>query len=378
MNRNICVVCDSSLLNDIYHLTDFPSYMGVTEQDPETDKRYSQDWQFCNQCAGVQLKQPIPLEVLYANNHHNGPIGRVWLNHHQKFYSFIRKHSVGSSSILEIGAGDGYLARLVTEKTTKMKYTVVEPSPTFKNPKVNIVRDVIENRLDEVKNVDVVVHSHVLEHIYQPNVFFQNISESMDIGKVMLMSIPNMEKILKGFGSNSLNFEHTYFLDVNAIKFWSATNGMEIESVEYYLDHSIFLKLRKTESTCKKQIEFPRRDCEPAKLFVEMWNQIKEFVEESLKVIETNNENLFLFGAHIFSQGFLAQGLPEFLVKGVLDNDPAKQDKRLYGTNLKVMSPIVLRYETTPLVMLSASHYHDEVKKQILGINSNSLILELR
>ena len=55
------------------------------------------------------------------------------------------------------------------------------------------------------------------------------------------------------------------------------------------------------------------------------------------------------------------------------NNDPKKQGKRLYGTNLMVQSPSVLREVKNPIVILRAGVYNQEIKDDILS-NINSAV----
>ena len=56
-----------------------------------------------------------------------------------------------------------------------------------------------------------------------------------------------------------------------------------------------------------------------------------------------------------------------------LYNDKQKQDKRLYGTNLKVKSPKILSKYKNPYVILRVGVYKDEIKEDILkNINSDT------
>ena len=59
------------------------------------------------------------------------------------------------------------------------------------------------------------------------------------------------------------------------------------------------------------------------------------------------------------------------------NNDPKKQGKRLYGTNLMVQSPSVLREVKNPIVILKAGVYNEEIKADILlNINSSVVFFE--
>jgi len=56
-----------------------------------------------------------------------------------------------------------------------------------------------------------------------------------------------------------------------------------------------------------------------------------------------------------------------------LDNSSLKQEKRLYGTNLTVKSPKILKNYKKPTVILRAGLYNDEIKKDIIeNINSDT------
>jgi hypothetical protein len=61
----------------------------------------------------------------------------------------------------------------------------------------------------------------------------------------------------------------------------------------------------------------------------------------------------------------------------LLDNDKNKQGKRLYGTDLMVQDPGVLKAEQRPAVILKAGIYNDEIKADILcNINREVVFLE--
>ncbi len=67
-------------------------------------------------------------------------------------------------------------------------------------------------------------------------------------------------------------------------------------------------------------------------------------------------------------------GLPEHYFLNILDNGTGKINKRLYGTNLIVKSPQVLKDHGEALVVLRAGNYNDEIKYDIINnINSNVL-----
>ena len=84
-------------------------------------------------------------------------------------------------------------------------------------------------------------------------------------------------------------------------------------------------------------------------------------------------------GRHLYGRTIVralppAFGLQEKYFLNALDNAPGKIGRRLYGTNLTVKSPKFLQKHDEAIVVLTASIYTDEIKKDILEkINPNIL-----
>jgi hypothetical protein len=86
---------------------------------------------------------------------------------------------------------------------------------------------------------------------------------------------------------------------------------------------------------------------------------------------------VYLFGAHVFAQYLIAFGLDTRRIIGILDNDLNKQGKRLYGTELMVESPGIIKNIERVKVILKAGVYNQEIKAQILNsINKQTEFLE--
>lgn len=97
--------------------------------------------------------------------------------------------------------------------------------------------------------------------------------------------------------------------------------------------------------------------------------------ELNQKMLEADGP-IYLFGAHVFAQYLIAFGLNAGLVTSILDNDKNKHGKRLSGTNLIVSSPEVLRNIDSPMVILKAGVYNEEIKSQILrDINNGAVFI---
>jgi hypothetical protein len=103
-----------------------------------------------------------------------------------------------------------------------------------------------------------------------------------------------------------------------------------------------------------------------------------EYVDHHVSLVNkmnaeiNNRDNFYLFGAHVFSQYLIKFGLNTDKIVCILDNDFSKHEKRLYGTNINVTSPNVLREVKDPVVIVRAGVFTEEIKKDILeNINSS-------
>ena len=344
--------------------------MGCTSKPKSEDLFAEQTWQISRNNGTIQLKTLIPLEILYPEHHNAGIIGNTWFEHHKKFGEFLLKF--GSKSILEIGGSHGILAKYCMDKR-ELGWTILEPNPIpIQNCKANFIKGFFNNKFVNKEPIDTIVHSHVFEHIYNPVEFMKDISNKLDVNQRLIFSIPNMKVMLERKYTNCLNFEHTFFITENLADYLVTSNNFFIQEKKYFKDdHSIFYSCIKKNNVEVKYI--PKNSYEENK---KIFNSFIKYHTELVNKLNSNINNkkeVFLFGAHIFSQYLIMLGLNTKNINFILDNDKDKQNKRLYGTDLYVKSPNLLKNISNPLVILKAGTYNDEIKEDILkNINSNT------
>lgn len=368
VKRNNCVITGSENFESLYIFKNFPVFMGCTEKSKEYDIKSDMEWIFFKESGMIQLKEPLPLEVVYSEFHNSGCVGSLWELHHFEFAKFISKSN--PETVLEIGGGHGILS-LNYDKIGKTNWTIIEPNPTpLENVNANFIKGFFDKDFKTDISFDAVVHSHVFEHLYDPKTFIEDISNILEEGKHLIFSIPNMNEMLKRKYTNFLNFEHTYFLSEEFVTYFLTNNNFEIVEKKYFKeDHSIFFRAKKNSKI--KKTPLGQEALKNKSLFFEYIKHHLELVKQLNETINKLNSEVYLFGAHVFSQYLISFGLEESKISFILDNDPVKQGKRLYGTNLKVKSPKVLSKEKRPIVILRAGVYNDEIKKDILeNINS--------
>ena len=348
--------------------------MGTTDLDSKFDVFSEQVWAECLNCGCVQLTELIDLDLLYVNNH-NEVIGDTWRRHHLEFADFILQANI--TGICEIGAAHGYLSNLILLRKP-IPYTIVEPTENIYESKVKHIKGFIENNLSLISEFGTIVHSHVLEHVYEPIKFIESIADEMLVGSNLFMSIPNIQRLIEVDGSNALNFEHTYYLHPSQLDLILNSANLELIQKKAFEKHSYFYWLRKKRSYSQKiEIDLNKVNISSlAKKWLHYWDNLELFTLKVNSKLQLNDVPTYLFGAHIFSQTLAVLGIQKNRIIGVLDNSANKQGQRLYGTNWQVFHPNVIADLNQVQVILKASHYQQEIKNQLQMLNPNVIVLE--
>ena len=377
INRVFNVIDGKDDVEFLGAMADFPVFMGCVNKNSEENLCVDMTWGISKSTGIVQLQKLIPLDVLYAENHDSGLVGNIWIDHHKKFAKFIQYQS--PNSVLEIGGAHGILSREY-KKENSIDWTILEPNPSpTEGVDATFIKGFFDDSFTFKGEIDTIIHSHVFEHVYYPNEFLSHISNFLEEGQKLIFSLPNMEEMLKRKYTNCINFEHTVFITEPYIEYLLSKHGFKQVAKEYFKDdHSIFYVYVKDSSV--KTIELPSGLYEyNKKLYLDFVDYHKNLIKNINEKIDKvkSEQPIYLFGAHIFSQYLIAFGLDTSRIVSLLDNDPNKQGKLLYGTDLKVDSPKVLAAESNPIVILKAGVYNKEIKDDILGnINESTVFIE--
>lgn len=143
---------------------------------------------------------------------------------------FIKEDTI----VLDVGAAHGEFAiALEYLDVTIEKYCVVEPDESnlaaientnFRFP-VEQVKDI--NQIAKMANL--VVLSHVLEHVQNPNNFISEVTSNLDSGAVVYIEVPNRD-----FDYKDSVFPHTLFFNMESLCRLADNCGMTILSNESF------------------------------------------------------------------------------------------------------------------------------------------------
>lgn len=370
ISRNNDIVFGNEDLEELYIFKNFPVFMGCTEQSSSEDILANMNWKISKQSGMIQLNPLLPLDVVYSAEHGSGTTGKAWDEHHASFAEFIYKFK--PKSILEIGGLHGILAEKYLKLDNSINWTMIEPNPTIDpNLPIKVIKGFFDNKFTSDEKFEAVIHSHVLEHVYNPDEFISHKSSFMNNGDLLIFTLPNMQVMLENNYTNCINFEHTLYFTEPYIEYFLNKYNFELVEKQYFKkDHSIFYCAKKTNNVLASLSEG---------LYEKNKYTFQKYIDNHLddvtkinKIISETSLPVYLFGAHVFSQYLISFGLDTSKIVCLLDNDIKKENKRLYGTSLISKSPKILKDIPEALVILRAGVYNEEVKNDILSnINPN-------
>lgn len=372
--RTRSIITEKENLEHLYELKNFPVFIGCTNQDFEKDLYADMVWDICIDSGMIQLRKLLARDAVYSG-YHSEAVGSIWEEHHEAFVKFISYFH--PKNVLEIGGSNGILARnyIKSMNSDISSWTIVEPNPLVGSKgKIKILKTFFDQNTVIEDGTDTIVLSHVLEHIYEPNLFFRNLHARLKIGQHLILSIPNLYLYLQKKFSNSINFEHTYFLTEYFCRYLLRKHGFELIKKCNYDEHSIFFAVRKVGRTHgQKLVNHYKKN---RKLYLDM---VGYYIKETNKLNSLINDfhgKIYLFGAHIFSQFLIHLGLNTQKIDSIIDNSVLKINKRLYGSKLFVKKPDILISDRPVAVILKAGQYQEEVRTQLLSVRPDIIFWE--
>jgi hypothetical protein len=364
--RDRSVLTNQANLETLHVFQDFPVFFGTVDTPESADLRAPMEWAIDPETGVIQLTRLIPLEILYREQHVDG-CGPTWKQYYDDFADYIVANEV--DSVIEIGGGAGVLAQTTLDRRPGLRWIIVEPNPTIASSgPIEVIKGFFTKELITGRQVNCVVFSQVMEHVYDPRQFVQDIADFLQPGQKLIFAYPNLALWLARKYTNALNFEHTMLLTDVFIDVLLPEYGLQVLDKTAYKDHSFFYTAVKSRQPLPRAA-MPNMYREYKGIFQDFLSYHYETVHALNQAMQASTEEFYLFGAHIFSTFLFAFGLEHRRIAGILDNSPTKKGRRLYGTRFVVMNPEVLRARPNAAVILRAGIYNEEIKAGILKVN---------
>lgn len=233
VNHRKCPVCNSNNY-EIVHSQQNDYIIGFDFVD------YKNNFVLCKNC-GLVYSNPVPTEDElfkyysnfnnYTNVENNGEADSSSYKKFNRIYQLIQNEfqSNFKGKVLEIGCGTA--TGLSIFKENGWAVLGIDPSKTAsKIAKKLFDIDVIASNFDEkilpsIGKMDVVILSHVLEHLIDPNKIIELMKLILNEKGIIYIEVPNLLKPL--MSKCYFSFEHLNYFTVNTLKNLLAKHNLE-------------------------------------------------------------------------------------------------------------------------------------------------------
>jgi len=244
-NPLVCVACESPLIDGSFHREKYPN----SKTDPEAPSSIL----VCNHCD-LGVAHPMPseeiLKKLYENEDANywgsmnlktisikrypGPYGLAMAR-----WNLIESHLIEMNTkeptIIDVGAGFGFLGIVASQQThlEKLKYIAIEPDKSMHKPMSDNWKNLgLQSALQTSCNIDdiddqadVLVLSHILEHVPEPIDFLRQVLKKLKKGGLLFIDVPCHDERFKPDV-----FPHLYFFSPQNLGL--ILDKLELETVD--------------------------------------------------------------------------------------------------------------------------------------------------
>ncbi len=182
----------------------------------------------CQDC-GLHFTNPMPKTAAlkeYNNTYHDSAHGGSDRNiKQQAFFSGLAKTRLvfieenidfqkeDTHKILEIGPGPGAFVKVWTKAYPKSKYSVIESDKSCYEELEKLDVKIIENSFDKLnEKYDLIIISHVLEHVSDPTEFLKPLIKQLKKGGHLFIEVPCMD-----WRHKEIDEPHLLFFDKRAM-----------------------------------------------------------------------------------------------------------------------------------------------------------------
>lgn len=303
------------------------------------------------------------------------------IDRYDSLYECCKKYINEDSKIIDVGFGNGGLFKsfLSSGVTVKQLYGI-DPSPisqTIAKTAYNV--NSFLGGIDDLKKYnekfDMIILSHVVEHLLNPRVQMNSLLESLSPDGKIYIEVPNASKFHEYVDLHGpyqeINTEHINHWTEQSLKNLAHFSGFKcLESCERVIQNEAgdYPVLHQVWEKGQQTFKFDSEILESMQSYLKKSNIL---FNEQIATIKKNTP-VYLFGIGEFSYKILAN-IDNKHIKGLVDKSPKKIGKKI--NNLKVLSPQILKKLKNEKIFISSFVSKQLIKDDLLSINKDLIVL---
>ncbi len=191
----------------------------------------------CEDCGLMFLGEVLPKEFLYnSENYHtlsSTSIGAIKAI--DDFAEFIKKHcKINNPLIIDVGANDTTLLRKLESMSSSL--VGIDPNLTNDEEKYKTHKCFVEdfNFKEYEGRKKIIISSHTIEHLYEVDSFFQQISSTMSDDDEFFLQVPSLELLLNDCRFDQVQHQHLNYFSLRSLK--KLANQFNLKLVNFAYD----------------------------------------------------------------------------------------------------------------------------------------------
>jgi len=366
--RDVCVLCLEKKFVSCFDIINTINIVESLDSEFNENEINYLDFIGCKNCGCVQLKNLFDPELIYNQASHFTESG-VWIKHNDLFVKFIDENISKNKNIIEIGGGSGRLAKNILNSIKKISsYKILDISVKH----IDTLKDIeyIEGNCESFDfnntNAEVIILSHVFEHLYEPKKFIKNIGAS-NISEVFI-SIPDMENLTNEGDINNLHIQHTFYIDTNFITGLFKEYNFDLKNIFNYEHNSVFYHFVKNDLTYTNKTINDYKNVAAIDFLKNFYANIKNKIMNF-----TTNELFFICPSGFYGKiiyHYMEKSVKEQVI-GFLDSDKHKINKRLSATKCPIYGKEYIKNFENINVLIIAEKYKNEIVEELLSYNNS-------
>jgi SAM-dependent methyltransferase len=291
-----------------------------------------------------------PALLVYDDQYQNEQaLSPVFRRHLQEVIGIVNRHLAGRS-LIEVGCGKGTFLEMLRAAD----YAATGIDPAYEGDSPHVIRAPFEASLG--LSADGIVLRHVLEHMQDPVSFLQAIAEANDRRGLIYIEVPCFDWICAHRAWFDIFYEHVNYFRLGDLHrmFGRVVESGHVFGGQYLYAVADVGTLRVPAATPADAVAFPP-------------DFMDGIARSRAAAALAKGARLAIWGASskgvIFAEHMEQAGVRFDLA---IDMNPAKQERHMASTALKIVSPeqALRRLEPGSLVFVMNSNYYDEIVAQ--------------
>ena len=297
-----------------------------------------------------------------------------------KRYSIIHKRlkkyiSNTEPIILDFGCGKGGMLKWLNDNTKAILVGIEKSAACRAFVKKNLSILVFQSLAEIDKKVDLVILSHILEHIYSPVKLIEELKKISHASTVFYIEVPRAEAYISAnIKWQELYFEHINHFSEAGLSYLLNSNGLEIlkkGTTCFYPDDL-------NSSKCQYSIAKTGKIKQLNKPFISYSGNTKKHnlpAQETISKIIKEKNPVSIWGISQYTQLVLGC-YPDLFkrIKNLFDSSPAKTGRTIRGIKIKSSNELSI-LGAEDILLIPASPYSKEMREILTNINFTGKVI---